>query len=213
MKADIALLETTGEVFERDFLGPTEIVVRREGHSRARHIFTVEGRRIARLKWRGLRRAVYEADGLKFEINVGALDRRISIIDRDGSESYLIQRSRANPHRQQMIVEMAEGDDFCLDQICGRSLRSEATIAVHKRFYRTTLLVFSFNSRRRTQTTVRIEVRPSMRWESRFTHRLIALIVCRIILERRHSGSQPLRIKEKHCRFIDDKRGRERRRF
>jgi hypothetical protein len=37
--------------------------------------------------------------------------------------------------------------------------------------------------------------------------------VCRIILERRHSGSQPLRIKEKHCRFIDDKRGRERRRF
>lgn len=213
MKADIALIESAGETFERDFIGANEIIVRREGHSRVRHIFTVDGRRIGRLKWRGLRRAIYEADGSKFEINVGALDRRISIISADGSESFLIRRSRANPNRDRMVIEMAEGDDFCLDRSRKGSLRSQSSISVHKKFYQSTLLIFCFDTDRRTQTTVRIEVTPSMKWETRYLHRLIALVVCRIILERRHSGAQPVRVKEKRCRFVDDKRDRNRRRF
>ncbi len=212
MKADAALIESAGEAFERDFIGASEIIVRREGHSRVRHIFTLDGRRIARLKWRGLRRAVYEADGSKFEINVEALDRRISIISVEGSESFLIRRSRANPNRDRMIVEMAEGDDFYLERSRRSALRSQAAITVHKKFYQSTLLVFCFDTDRRTQTTVRIEVTPSMKWESRYLHRLIALVVCRIILERRHSGAQPVRVKEKRCRFTD-KRDRHRRRF
>ena len=112
-----------------------------------------------------------------------------------------------------MVVEMAEGDDFCLDRGRKGSLRSQSSISVHKKFYQSTLLVFSFDTDRRTQTTVRIEVTPSMKWEARYLHRLIALVVCRIILERRHSGAQPVRVKEKHCRFVDGKRDRNRRRF
>jgi hypothetical protein len=213
MRADAALIESAGETFERDFIGASEIIVRREGHSRVRHIFTLDGRRIARLKWRGLRRAVYEADGSRFEINVEALDRRISIISLEGSESFLIRRSRANPNRDRMIVEMAEGDDFYLERSRRSALRSQSAITVHKKFYQSTLLVFCFDTDRRTQTTVRIEVTPSMKWESRYLHRLIALVVCRIILERRHSGAQPVRVKEKRCRFVDDRRDRNRRRF
>ena len=86
-------------------MGAGEIIVRREGYSRARHEFISGGRTIARLKWRGMRRATYEADGIRFDINVGALDRRIALVAEDGSESFLVERSRANPHREVMRVE------------------------------------------------------------------------------------------------------------
>ncbi len=180
--------------------------MRREGHSRARHIFTVNGRTIARLRWRGLRRAVYETEGQRFYINVGALDRRISIVAEDGGESFLVVRSRANPNREEMRIEMAESDNFCLTRSNRSRLRSEASFDVHKEFYTSTLLVFHFETRRRTQTTARIEIRPVMKWESQFVHRLLALTVCRIILERRHSGSQPLRKKEKPRHFTSSAR-------
>src|ERR1051325_3985126 len=115
MQASVNILKAAaGETFERDFMGEGEIIVRREGHSRARHLFLLEGRTIARLQWRGLRRAVYEADGMRFAISVGALDKRIAIIAEDGSESFLVERSRANPHRAGLRAEMAEGDNFRL---------------------------------------------------------------------------------------------------
>src|SRR5512132_2955243 len=80
MQVSVEILSAAaGETFERDFPDAAEILVRREGHSRARHLFTVNGRIIARLRWRGHRRAVYEADGLRFYINVGALDKKISL--------------------------------------------------------------------------------------------------------------------------------------
>jgi hypothetical protein len=195
-----------GEAFERDFMGPGEVIVQREGHGRARHIFTVNGRTIARLSWYGMRRATYETEGCRFYINVGKLDKRISITSEDGSESFLVERSRANPNREEMRIEMAETDNFCLMRTCSSRLRSEESLVVHKEFYNSTLLVFHFSTRRRTQTTARIEIRPVMKWESRFIHRLLALIVCRIILERRHSGAQPLKVKEKPRRFASSGR-------
>jgi hypothetical protein len=201
-----------GEVFERDFMGRGEIIVRREGLSRARHLFTVNGRTIARLRWRGHRRAVYEAEGLRFEINVNALGKRISIISDDGSESALVERSRANPNREELRGEMAEGDNFLLMRSFDSRLRSEASFIIRKQFYTSTLLVFHYDMRRRTQTTARIEVKPVMKWEARHIHRLIALTVCRIILERRLSGSQPLRVKERPRRFASSARVRERKR-
>ncbi|MCI0485095.1 MAG: hypothetical protein L0229_00565 [Blastocatellia bacterium] len=189
-----------GEVFEGDFMGEGEIFVRREGHSRIRHIFTLNGRVIGQLRWRGLRRAVYETEGIRFDINIKKLDKCISITSEDGSESFLVERSRANPHRAGMRVKMAEGDDFRLLRSCGSRFKSEVSFSVNKPFYASTLLVFHFNTRQRSQTTVRINVEPAMKWEARFTHRLLALVVCRIILERRHSGSPPVRIKESmHC--------------
>ena len=191
-------------------MGQGEIIVQREGFSRARHLFTVDGRTIARLRWRGHRRAVYEADGLRFDINVNALGKRISIISEDGSESSLVERSRANPNQEELRGEMAEGDNFFLMRSSGSRLRSEASFLVRKQFYTSTLLVFNFNMRRRTQTTARIEVKPVMKWEARFIHRLIALTVCRIILERRHSGSQPLRVKERPRGFANSIRNRKR---
>jgi hypothetical protein len=197
-------IAAAGEAFERDFMGQGEIIVRREGFSRARHLFSVDGRTIARLRWRGHRRAVYEADGLRFDINVNALGKRISVISGDGSESFLVERSRANPNQEELRGEMAEGDNFFLKRSCGSRLRSETSFTVHKQFYTSTLLVFHFNMRRRTQTTARIEVKPVMKWEARFVHRLIALTVCRIILERRHSGSQPLRVKERPRGFASN---------
>jgi hypothetical protein len=213
MKIGIEILRAAaGEAFERDFMGEGEVIVRREGHTRARHLFTVNGRTIARLRWRGHRRAVYEMEGRRFEINVGALDKRISIISEDGGESFLIERSRANPRREDLRVEMAEGDNFCIVRSWDSRLRSEASLEIHKEFYNSTLLVFRFEAGRRTQTTVRIEVKPVMKWEARFIHRLLALTVCRIILERRHSGSRPLRIKEKPRTFTSSKRVRERKR-
>jgi hypothetical protein len=52
-----------------------------------------------------------------------------------------------------------------------------------------------------------------MKWEARFVHRLLALSVCRIILERRHSGCRPQRVKEtKLRRFASSARVRERKR-
>jgi hypothetical protein len=205
-------IAAAGEAFERDFMGRGEIIVRREGFSRARHLFSVDGRTIARLRWRGHRRAVYEADGLRFDINVNALGKRISIISGDGSESFLVERSRANPNQEELRGEMAEGDNFFLKRSWGSRLRSETSFTVHKQFYTSTLLVFHFNMRRRTQTTARIEVKPVMKWEARFVHRLIALTVCRIILERRHSGSQPLRVKERPRGFASSAHARGRKR-
>jgi hypothetical protein len=107
---------------------------------------------------------------------------------------------------------MAEGDNFFLMRSLDSRLRSEASFVVHKQFYNSTLLVFHFNMRRRTQTTARIEVKPVMKWEARFIHRLLALVVCRIILERRHSGTLPLRIKERPCHFASSARVRDRKR-
>lgn len=189
-------IAAAGEVFERDFIGECEVVVRREGHSCARHTFSVDGHIIARLRWKGMRRAVYEAEGTRFDINVWALQRRISIIGDDGSESWLRERSRANPNRAGLRVEMAEGDNFRLIRAGDGRLRSQVSIKVQKQFYASTLLVFQFDKRHRTQTTARIKVNAVLKWEARFTHRLLALIVSRIIVERRHSGARRLRIKE-----------------
>jgi len=203
-------IAAAGEVFDREFIGACEVIVRREGHSRARHIFSVGGRTIARLRWRGMRRAVYEAEGARFDINVGPLDRRISIISEDGSESWLCERAKANLNREGLRVEMAEGDNFCLMRSWDSRFRSQVLIKVHKQFYSSTLLVFHFNARRRTQTTARVNVNPVMKWEARFVHRLLALIVSRIILERRHSGARPLRVKEEPRGFAGSARVRER---
>jgi hypothetical protein len=214
MQASVNILTAiASEAFERDFMGEGEILVRREGYSRAQHVFTVNGRAIARLKWRGLRRAVYEAEGLKLYINVGALGKRIAITAEEGSESFLVERSRANPNRAGLRVEMAEGDNFRLLRARESSLRSEFSIAINKQFYASTLMVFRFDGARRTQTTARIEVKSVMKWEARFVHRLLALVVCRIILERRNSGAQPLRIKEKPLQFAGSYRARNRRKI
>lgn len=192
--ADI-LKSAAGEAFERDFASGDQIVVLREGHSFARHLFISGGRVMARLRWRGPRRALYEAEGARLEITIGPLQRRITAISEDGGESLLIERSSANPHRESLRVEMAEGDNFCLLRRAGfRS--SEAHLEVRREFRKSPILIFSFDLKRRTQTTARIRVEPNLRWESRFAHRLLALVACRIILERRHSGSQPIRIKE-----------------
>jgi hypothetical protein len=209
-----SLIAAAGEVFERDFMGAGEVIVQRLGHSRVQHVFTVNGRTISRLRWRGSRRAVYEADGATWDINVGALDKRISIISDDGGESFLIERSRANPNKEELRVEMAEGDNFCLVRSCDSRLRSQASFVVHKQFYCSRLLVFHYDMRRRTQTTARVVVNPVMKWEARFIHRLLALCVCRIILERRRSGSKPLRTKEVKLRrrFTSSARVRERKR-
>ncbi len=198
MEAKIEILSAhANQDFERDFMGEGEIVVRREGHSNARHIFTVDGRIIGRLRWQGMRRAVYETETERFDIKVGPLDKRIAIISSEGSESFLVERARANPNKAGLRVEMAEGDNFRLLRSYRSRLRSEISMSVNKQFYATTLMSFSFDTRRRTQTTVRIRVEPVMRREARFIHRLLALVVCRIILERRHSGLQPVRMKEK----------------
>src|ERR1044072_8239831 len=125
---------SAGEVYERDFMGEGEVLVRREGYSRAQHVFIVNGRTIARLRWRGLRRAVYEADGLSFDIKVGALDRRIGIISEDGSESFLVESSRATPNKEGLRVEMAEGDNFRLLRSRESSLRSGLSIEITKQF-------------------------------------------------------------------------------
>jgi hypothetical protein len=214
MQASINILTAAaGETFERDFMGEGEIIVRREGHSRARHLFLLEGRTIARLQWRGLRRAVYEADGMRFDISVGALDKRIAIIAEDGGESFLVERSRANPHRAGLRAEMAEGDNFRLLRARKSSLRSEYSFAINKPFYASTLMVFRFNLTRRTQTTACVEIKPVMKWEARFAHRLLALVVCRIILERRHSGKKPVRVKETPRRSSSPTHARGRRRI
>ena len=208
------LIATAGEAFERDFMGAGEVIVQRVGHSRAHHEFTTGGRTIARLRWRGLRRAVYESQGANWDVYVGALDKRIAIISEDGSESFLVERSRANPNKEGLRVEMSEGDNFCLVREWDSRFRGEASLVVSKQFYCSKLMVFHFNMRRRTQTTARIVVNPVMKWEARFVHRLLALIVCRIILERRRSGSRPLRVKEMRVRrFTSSARVRERKRI
>jgi hypothetical protein len=186
-----------GDVFEQDFIGECEIVVKREGHSRARHIFLVGNRTIARLRWIGMRRAVYEIGGQSFDINVRPLGKSIVFTSQDGNESILIERSRANPHKAGIRVEMAEGDNFRLLRHIDSRLRGEQSIVINKKFYNSQLLVFRFNTGVRTQTTVRVSVEPTMKWEARFLHRILALVVCRIILERRNSGTHRTRMKEK----------------
>lgn len=208
MQASVEILSAAaGEAFERDFTEAAEILVQREGHSRARHLFTVNGRTIARLRWRGQRRAIYEADGLRFYISVGALEKKIALTSEDGGESFLVERSSANPHRAGLRVEMAEGDNFRLLRARDSRLRSSYSFAINKAFYASTLMVFRFDPHRRTQTTARIEIKPVLRREARFAHRLLALVVCRIILERRHSGARPVRVKERHSSILMRRRG------
>ena len=105
---------------------------------------------------------------------------------------------------------MAEGDNFCLTRSWNSRLRYEALLSLHKAFYASTLLVYRYDLGRRTQTTVRILVKPTMKREAKFTHRLLALVVCRIILERRKSGARPHRVKERQDHFISSARARER---
>lgn len=191
------LVSAAGDVFEPDFIGECEIKVRREGHSRARHTFSVGKRIIGRLRWIGMRRAVYEGDGGTFDIIVGPLGKRISAICPQNTESQLVERSRANPHRAGIRVEMAEGDNFRIVRSLDSRLRSEQSFVVNKKFYNSQLLVFRFTTGVRSQTTVRVNVTQTMKWEARFLHRLLALVVCRIILERRQAGAQRVRVKEK----------------
>jgi hypothetical protein len=201
-----------GEPFETDFIGECEVRVRREGHNHARHMFVAAGRNIGRLQWRGFRRAVYQVeDGPRYYISVGPLEKRVSVVSDDGGESFLVERSRANPKREELRAEMAEGDNFCVTRSCSSRLRSEVSLTVHKEHYKSTLMVFRFEAVRRTQTTVRVQITSTMRRESRFVHRLLALIVCRIILERRRSGAQPVRVKEQPGR-VTGARTRDRRR-
>ncbi len=186
-----------GSPYEPDFIGAGEIMVRREGYSRANHLFIKEGRVIGRLSWRGMRRAVYESDGVRLEITVGPLGKRIYVVDRDGGESSLIERRQASPRRRRHLrIEAAEGDNFLLTRTVDGRLKSRASLTVCKEFYDSTLMVFKFETRRRTQTTFRVEITSTMKREARFGHRLLALVAARIILERRQSGSQPLRAKE-----------------
>lgn len=209
-----SLVAVAGEAFERDFMGAGEVIVQRVGNSRVRHVFTINGRTIARLRWHGSRRAVYEAEGGRWYISVGALDKRISITSDEGCESLLVERSRSNPNKEEMRAEMAEGDNFCVMRSWDSRLRAEVSFVVQKQFYASRLLVFHFNMRRRTQTTARIVINPVMKWESRFMHRLMALGVCRIIVERRRSGSRPLRVKEMKLRsFTTSSRVRDRKRL
>jgi hypothetical protein len=114
--------------------------------------------------------------------------------------------------KEELRVEMARAN-FCLRRSFDSRFRSEASFVVHKEFYCSRLLVFHFNMRHRTQTTARVVINPVMKWEARFVHRLLALSVCRIILERRRSGARPLRVKEmKLQRFASSARVRERKR-
>ena len=204
------LRAAAGEPYERDFVREGEILVQREGYSRIRHIFVHNGKTLARLKWYGMRRAVYEAEGIRYDINIGALAKRIRIISEGGSESLLIERSRGNTRQEDLRVEMAEGDNFCLTRSWNNRLRHEALLELHKAFYLSTLLVYRYDVKQRTQTTVRILVKPTMKREARFAHRLLALVVCRIIVERRRSGARPHRVKEKQDHFISSARARER---
>jgi hypothetical protein len=206
------LRASAGEAYERDLLGQGEILVQREGYSRISHVFVQNRKTLARLKWYGMRRAVYEAEGIRYDINIGALAKRIRVVSEDGSESLLIERSRGNARQEDLRVEMAEGDNFCLTRSWNKRLRYDASLELHKAFYRSTLLVYRYDVKRRTQTTVRIMVKPTMKREAKFTHRLLALVVCRIILERRKSGARPHRIKEKQDHFVAGPRGRERKR-
>ena len=197
MQAEANILSAS-VAMDRDFIGEGEIVVRREGCSRARHLFIKEGRVIGRLRWQGLRGAVYESDGVRLEIRVGALGRRINIIGHDGDESCLIERSRNNPHRREDLrIEAAEGDNFCISRTMDRRLRSQTSLTVYKEFYASTLMIFRYETMRRTQTTFHVEIKSTMKREARFGHRLLALLASHIILERRHSGSHPQRAKEK----------------
>lgn len=208
------LTSAAGDTFERDFLGECEIVVRREGHSRARHSFTVKNRVIGRLRWIGMRRAVYEGEGETYDIKVGNLGRSISIFSAENKESQLVERSRANPHKAGIRAEMAEGDNFRLVRLDDNRPRLEQSFVVNKKFYHSQLLVFRFDTLQRSQTTARIHVNPAMKWETRFMHRLLALVVCRIILERREAGSQRIRVKEKEQPHLSSSaRVRERKRI
>ena len=208
------LVSAAGDSFEPDFIGECEITVRREGHSHARHTFSVGKRVIGRLRWIGMRRAVYESDGRSYDIIVGPLGKRISAICQENTESHLIERSRANPNKADLRIEMAEGDNFRLVRFLDSRLRAEQSFVVSKKFYNSRLLVFRFNTGIRSQTTVRVAVQHTMKWEARFLHRLLVLVVCRIILERRQSGSHRVRVKEKkqpHS-FAQSARVRERKR-
>ena len=109
-------------------------------------------------------------------------------------------------------MEMAEGDNFCLTRSWNHRLRHEAVLELHKAFYASTLLVYRYDVKQRTQTTVRIVVKPTMKREAKFAHRLLALVVCRIILERRKSGARPHRIKERQDHSISSAPARERKR-
>lgn len=179
-----------------DFIDGGEVLVEREGYTRSRHSFTINGEWLADLSWRGRRRAFYRNERKRYEISVGPLQKLVRIISDDGKESQLIERSRTRQRARRLRIEMAEGANFCLFEKASRGPRQPATILVRKPFETLVLVECSYQIQERTQTTVRITIKPGMKGEERYLHRIMALITCWIILQRRRSGLKPHRIKE-----------------
>ena len=110
--------------------------------------------------------------------------RKIRAVEQDGQLSKLIIPSNHNYTRRDLNIRMHNGDDFIVRR--RRFDRWGASrLEVRKRHYLNSVLVFHFDSDD-PGSTILVDVERLMRWEMAHFHRLLALVVTRIGLERRH---------------------------
>jgi hypothetical protein len=174
-----------GAYFETDFCGEGRIKVVRKGRSRAHYLLKLNGTDIAELCWRGPRRVRYTTleDRAHFDMKIGPMKRKIRGVDADGKLSRLIIPSNRDLGRRDLRAQMYNGDNFFVHRHHVNRWGG-CRFEVHKQHYPNNVLVFHFDTED-PASPILVDIAKLMRWEMQHFHRLLALVITRICLERR----------------------------
>ncbi|MEW6734564.1 MAG: hypothetical protein AB1489_24780 [Acidobacteriota bacterium] len=184
---DIGSFLVMGAEFVENDWHKGEIIVERHGLLHPKYIFMHKSKEIAVLTWRRTRTGIYEAKGLRLDLQVGTLAKTIYAKDEMSRLSRLIVRSPLNPRKAKMIIQLADSDSFLVRQHCKGPHGDSFSLHVTKNHYVSDLVTFEFGRRKKHQRAIaRIYVPAIMRWEAHHFHHLLALVMARIAFVQEH---------------------------
>ena len=164
-----------------------EIIVEQYGNLRPKYVLSHNGAEFATLKWRRARAGVYEATGIRLELEVGKLGKTIRSKDDFSKPSTLLVQSPLNPRKPKMIIQLADSDRFLVHQYCGKTAAEGFSLHVTKRHYVSYIMRLEFSIKKKTERTMaRIHVPPIMRWEAHHFHQFLALLMAYIAYSEDH---------------------------
>lgn len=168
---------------EMDLCGHGRITVDRYGRRRPEYRLMCDGELLATLLWCGPRRLRYTVFRSEdsMDLIVGPRKRRIHAIERNGRTSRIIINSNKNLARHDISLQTYDGANFFVLRQCADRWGT-VRFEVHKQFYPHNLLVFRYDERD-AAAPIQIDVERLMRWEIKHFHRMIALVLSRIVLE------------------------------
>src|SRR5689334_9920440 len=95
-----------------------EILVERHGLLHPKYIFMHKEKQIAQLHWRRRRSGIYDANGLRLDLNVGTMAKTIDAKDDMSRVSRLCVKSSHNPRKVKMQIDLADAEGFIVRQNC-----------------------------------------------------------------------------------------------